>query len=88
MGILKNYEARNLILRFPFSLLHVWGYVGILGSLKQFGLKRLPGTLRVHAVVLWELARALPLLLQKRREIQRARRIRDMDIWQIGMGVT
>jgi GT2 family glycosyltransferase len=85
MGILKNYEAQNLILRFPFALLHLWGYVGILGSLKQFGLKGLPETLRGHALILWELVRALPLLLQKRRVIQRARQVRDVDIWQIGV---
>jgi len=85
MGILKNYEAKNLFLRFPFSLLHLWVYVGIIGSLKQFGIKGLPEILWVHLLILWELARELPWLLKKRCEIQRARRMRDVDIWQIGV---
>ncbi|MCL5961932.1 MAG: glycosyltransferase family 2 protein [Chloroflexi bacterium] len=83
MGIIKNYERRNLLLRLPFSLLHLLGYVGILYPLRRFGIARLPEILLVNALVVWELATALPYLVEKRGAIQRARQVRDADIWRL-----
>lgn len=80
--ILKNYEAKNLVIYFPWVLASKWAK-SIVGSVMRNGVHTAFAAITVHCQVLADVVRLAPHIRERRRQIQARRVLADAEIWQL-----
>lgn len=80
--LLKNYQARNLFLFFPWVMVTKWAR-SLVGSVARNGVHSIFRSVAVYLGVLVDLLWGSPAIWRKRRAIQRRRVMTDSEIWQL-----
>ena len=79
--ILKNYELKNLFIFFPYALLRLWLYRGIIRGIMitKRPLKIILISIKNLTDIIWDFNN----ILKKRKKIQTNRKVKDSEIWKL-----
>jgi len=79
--ILKNYELKNLFIFFPYALLRLWFYHGIIRGI--IITKRPLKIIFISIKNLTDIIGDFNNILKKRKKIQTNRKVKDSEIWKL-----
>lgn len=79
--LIKNYSMLNLLLYSPWFVLRVYLYNGMVRSIKNAGVRASFEVLGAVVGAAFDVLKGLPSAVRKRPRVQRARLVKDGEVW-------